>query len=105
MPAPESLPTFLRLSNSDDYQGHAADKCQDAHDWRQGNALFLVDRGLERSKVNDLLTRRVRDALVGQGEHAENDQSDTDESHEFHSALLPLLVMLFYVLVPGDSGS
>src|SRR4030095_14072275 len=59
------------------------------------NALFLVDRGLERSKVNDLLARRVRDALVGQGEHAENDESDTDESHEFHNAQLPLLVMLF----------
>src|SRR4030095_13545852 len=85
----------LRLSSSGDDQHHAASKCHHADDRRQGNALFLVDRGVERSKVNDLLARRVRDALVGQGEHAENDESDTDESHEFHGALRPLLVMPF----------
>src|SRR5512132_1660549 len=85
----------LRLSNSGDDQHHAASKCYHADDRRQGNALFLVDRGLERSKVNDLLACRVREALVGQSEHAENDESDSDESHEFHGALLPLLVMPF----------
>src|SRR4029453_15132702 len=83
------------LSSSDDDQHYATGKRQDADDRRQGNALFLVDRGLERAKVNDLLTRRVRDALVGQGEHPENDQGDADESHRFHGALLSLLVMPF----------
>ena len=56
----------------------------------------LSTEAFERTKVNDLLSAVVYvHALVGQGEHAENDQGDTDESHGFHGALLPLLVMLF----------
>ena len=62
-----------------------------------GRGIFfsLSTEALSGPKVNDLLTRRVRDALVGQGEHAENDQGDADESHRFHGALLSLLVMPF----------
>lgn len=65
--------------------------------------FYRVDRGRERSKVHDLLARRLRDALVGQGEYAENDQDDTDERHGFHGVLLPLLVMLPCLRVLGGS--
>ncbi len=80
------------FSSADDDQHHSAGKCQYADDRGQGNPLLPVDRGLERSKVNDFLTRRVRDALVGQGEHAEDYQGDTDQSRRFQSALPPCLV-------------
>ena len=41
------------LSSSDDDHRHAAGKCQGADDRRQGNILFLVDRGLERTASSD----------------------------------------------------
>src|ERR1700682_6184993 len=62
-----------------------------------------VERGPERSEVHDRLPRRVRDVLVGQGEHAENDQGKTDESPGFTALSSLFLIMLLWLLVPGES--
>src|SRR5207249_413505 len=102
---------LLRLSRSDDDQHHATHKGERAEDRRQENGLLLLLRDLERPKVYDLLSRRVRDALVGERDHAENDQNDTDKSHGFHGALLSFLVMRtagagrIASLPPGESRS
>src|SRR5262245_40688311 len=54
------------------------------HRWER-NRLFLLDRGLERAEIDDLLAGGVRDALVGEGDDPQNDQNDTDERKRFHT--------------------
>jgi hypothetical protein len=104
------------LSSAHDDQHHSAGKRQYADDRGQGNPLLPVDRGLERSKVNDLLPIRVvafRVPYPSRARHSrqpkrqpwapENPQSMAGSSAMIARGLAAPVVMLCGLLVLGES--
>src|SRR5262249_32410452 len=53
------------------------------------NRLLLLRLDLQRSQIHDFFVRRVRNALIREGDGAEHDQDDPEHCEWAHAEVLP----------------
>jgi hypothetical protein len=70
-----------RARTGDDERDAAGNR-RDADDGRQRNVVVFLGRRLDRTDIQNLLTRRVSNPADGEGGDSEHDQQHTDELHE-----------------------
>jgi len=80
----EAVGPGLVAAPGDEKHDDSAGQRQNPKDWCQGNGARAFGRDLQRPEVECLLRGGVGDALVGQGDDADDNQNDGPKDEGFH---------------------
>src|ERR1019366_1951322 len=67
-----------------DQQDDPSDQCQPSKYWRKWNSLVSFCSQMHRSHIEHFFLTGVVDALIGEGECAQNDQHNPNPTDRFH---------------------